>query len=103
MAGILPKKVHLYDNDGAYIQSFQSISEFARECGEEENIFSRSKKETIQLDNGNIICLKRIGKEKIRQWKVYQKSHYTRQYAGRNIAESKMDANTGKKNQSYKS
>ena len=92
MAGIPKQKVYLYDCDGSYIQEFESISNFADYVGISQNIFSVGKKrEVIELEDGRVACLDRIGKESVRQYKRYRSSPYTVEYAGRNISESRKN------------
>lgn len=92
MGGIKPKKVYLYDEDGAYLREYESISEFSRQMnGIEQNAFSNyQKKEILILEDGRVAALSRVGREFIRFYKRYLKSEYTIDYRGRKIAESKI-------------
>jgi len=97
MSGLPPKKVYLYDTDGKYLQEFENSSLFCRTFGFSENLFStenrRKDYQVYEFEDGRVAALYRIGKDGIRKYRQYKNSPYTKNYAGRNIAESVLKKN----------
>lgn len=91
MAGHPKQEVYLYDTDGKYLRSFESISQFARTYQLEDNIFSNRKVDVYEFEDGRIAALYRIGREGIKKYRQYKSSPYTVNSPGRKIAETKLN------------
>lgn len=92
MSGRAKQKVYLYDENGSYLQDFESISDFADYVGIQQNVFSNYKKREIHiLEDGRVASLSRIGRDFAMKYKRYKASHYTVEYPGRNISESRKN------------
>lgn len=77
--GIEAKKVHLYDEDGKYLRTFESISEFARTYNYPDNILSdrgRNVDDVFEFEDGRIASLERIGRKGVKKYKEYKNSPY---------------------------
>lgn len=62
------KEVYLYDSKGDYVKTYRTISEFAKENGVRDNVFSPTQNKSVHYKlNSGFASLSRIGKVSARQ------------------------------------
>ena len=91
MAGKEKLKIYHYDRDGSFVRVYESVSEFARDYGVQQNMFKNSgyERDVVKLYDDTFAAKYRIGREGIRKYKARLNS----EFVGINKALAKGKAN----------
>jgi len=70
MAGRTPIKVHLYEKDGRFVNTFNTSAEFAKFIGEKSNYVSNNvkRKDKGITRSGHVYSLNKMGRDSVKDY-----------------------------------
>ena len=77
------KKVYEYDQEGTYLRSHDSVTDFGKLYGLEKNISKRRieyKGVFYEFEDGRVFCLTRIGRKGVKLYKKFRRSPFVGNY-----------------------